>query len=848
MNVVDPARPSFESPAAQRTRRLARIVALAYLVFVIYGSLVPLDFRAVEMAEAVERFRHIPFLDLGIGSRADWVANLLLFIPLSYLFAASAPPSRRGALVVLTVIIAIGCAALSVAIEFTQIFFPPRTVSQNDIIAEALGAVLGLAAWWIWGQRSIAWLGSWQQARGAASLAEKLLWPYLLLLFGYNLLPLDLTISVVEIYHKWSEGRLNLIPFAATPLEPIRFLYEVVIDAILWVPVSLLLTLGGRFSAHKAVLWTLAAAALLEAMQLLVYSRYSDVTDLVAAVPGAFAGVWLAAWLRPRTPSSATTIIAHGSPIWLIASMITAWCLLLAGIFWYPFNISRDADLIRRGIDAFFQVPFVAYYFGSELRAITEVFHKIGFFIPLGAMLAWLRWALGRRGGLRALDVVLLMVLLAPALVIELGQVVLVDKHPGSTDLVLEWLGAIIGYVGFIQLARRWMEHAGPKPASGKPSQDRPYAPPVMAAAPLSPREAAKERTPSAYVQLQAAYAPYLRAQQVRTDEIPKPKPDELLRDWGRYLFVLLLMMVVLWWVTSSALAPYNLRELAEKFPPPLGVLGLLIASLVAFGPAGLIGRLLSEQPRFKPLMILAVFGHIALLYIAVRGAIPLESIDDIIGSVRDSATAEFERFLRFAGLFLFVGTAVAGGMAAWTALRSVHPHRIGRWFLLGVTGFLIGYWTIVERASTDNLVELIRGRGSLIGMFVLYLWLWATSFHAVLGVACLRRKLPSTTLLVATLVLLLFEYVLFWATLEPHVVKYQQVFSAMQFLLSPDRENYVVGNELLIRFVMMQFGLMLLMALAFYPTMHVRGFPSTTAGPGSPIGPGQDTAGRHLS
>ena len=845
MNVVDPTRPSFESREAQRTRRLVRIIALAYLVFVIYGSLVPLDFRAVEMTEAVERFRHIPFLDLGIGSRADWVANLLLFIPLSYLFAASAPPGRWGALVVLTVIIAIGCAVLSVAIEFTQIFFPPRTVSQNDIIAEALGAVLGLAAWWVWGQRSIAWLASWQQTRGAASLAEKLLWPYLLLLFGYNLLPLDLTISVVEIYHKWGEGRLNLIPFGATPLEPIRFVYEVVIGAVLWVPVSLLLTLGGRFSAHKALLWTLAAAALLETMQLLVYSRYSDVTDLVTAVPGAFAGVWLAAWLRPRTPSSAAAVIAQGSPIWLIASMITVWCLLLAGIFWYPFNISRDADLIRRGIDAFFQVPFVAYYFGSELRAITEVFHKIGFFIPLGAMLAWLRWALGSRGSLRAVDAMLSMVLLAPALVIELGQVVLVDKHAGSTDVVLEWFGAIVGYVGFIQLARRWIEHAGSKPAPGRPSQDRLPVSPAMAAAALSPYQAADR---SAYVQLRAAYAPYLRAQQVGADEIQKPKPEVLLRNWGRYLFALLLMTVVLWWFTSSTLAPYNLRELTEKFPPPLGVFGLLIASLVAFGPAGLIGRLLSEQPRLKPLMILAVFGHIVLLYIAVRGAIPLESIDDVVGSVRDSATAEFERFLRFAGLFLFVGTAVAGGVAAWTALRSVHPHRVGRWFLLGVMGFLIGYWTVVEWASTDNLVELIRGRGSLVGMFVLYLWLWVTSFHAVLGVACLRRKLPSTTLLMATLVLLILEYVLFWAALEPRVVKYQQVFSAMQFLLSPDRENYVFGNELAIRFVMMQFGLMLLMALAFYPAMYVRGFPNTIAGPGSPIGSGQGSAGRQSS
>ena len=36
--------------------------------------------------EAVARFGAIPFLKLGIGSRADWMANLLLFIPLTFLW------------------------------------------------------------------------------------------------------------------------------------------------------------------------------------------------------------------------------------------------------------------------------------------------------------------------------------------------------------------------------------------------------------------------------------------------------------------------------------------------------------------------------------------------------------------------------------------------------------------------------------------------------------------------------------------------------------------------------------------------------------------------------------------
>ena len=70
----------------QESRLLLGLLALGYLVFVVYGSLVPLDYTPVPWDEAVERFRNIRFLQLGIGSRADWVANLLLFIPLTFLW------------------------------------------------------------------------------------------------------------------------------------------------------------------------------------------------------------------------------------------------------------------------------------------------------------------------------------------------------------------------------------------------------------------------------------------------------------------------------------------------------------------------------------------------------------------------------------------------------------------------------------------------------------------------------------------------------------------------------------------------------------------------------------------
>lgn len=67
------------------TRTSYAIAAAVYTVLAIYGSLVPLEFRPVPLDEAVERFRNVPYLTLGLQSRADFVANILLFIPLAFL-------------------------------------------------------------------------------------------------------------------------------------------------------------------------------------------------------------------------------------------------------------------------------------------------------------------------------------------------------------------------------------------------------------------------------------------------------------------------------------------------------------------------------------------------------------------------------------------------------------------------------------------------------------------------------------------------------------------------------------------------------------------------------------------
>lgn len=452
-------------------RPLLWLAALAYIAFVIYGSLVPLEFRAIPWDMAVARFGAMPFLKLGIGSRADWMANLLLFIPLTFLWMGALTAGAGRARAALATLVLIPAAiALSLGIEFTQLFFPQRTVSQNDIFAEAVGGLIGVMVWWGAGRRFVDWLQSWQQTHARAALAERLAWVYLAGVLAYNVLPLDLTISVVEIFHKFQEGKLNLIPFGRLPADPAYAVYEIATDALIWTPLALLWRLDGARSAWRVWGMTMAAAIGLETLQLFVYSRVSDITDVFTAALGAVAGSAVGTLLIARGAFAASPHTGAGSgacdaPAWLPLGLALLWIALLMAVFWYPFDFRTDGAFIKSRLDFVARVPFEAYYFGTEYRAITEVLHKTLFFFPLGGPLAWgvsgLPYLWRAPATLAAVGLIVLA-----ALGIELGQVLLPDKIPDMTDWLLESLGGLAGFALARMLTR-------PSPPMRRPAKPR---------------------------------------------------------------------------------------------------------------------------------------------------------------------------------------------------------------------------------------------------------------------------------------------------------------------------------------------------------------------------------------
>lgn len=460
---------SREGPDVRATLLMS---ALAYTAFVIYGSLVPLDFHPLPWEEAVARFRHIPFLRLGIGSRADWVANLLLFIPLTYLWAGGLALGRgQPARMLATLFVALSAAMLSVGIEFTQLYFPQRTVSLNDLYAETLGGFIGIAVWWLSGERFARWLGGWKTARSHLEVTQRLTLVYLMLLFGYSLLPLDLTISPVEVYHKFRDGKLNLLPFATLSVSPVQAFYELASDSLLWFVPALLWRWPGKASSMRVWAGMTGAALLLEVLQLFVYSRVSDVTDLFTAAVGAALGVWVAGRMNRHASGRAS---AEGATAPLLPLLLAAgWIGVILAVFWYPFDFRTDGAYLRGRLQGFMaNVPFAAYYFGSEFRAATEVMHKVLFFIPLGALLAWfvsrLRWVWRGYGTFFSLVLVA-----AIALTTVAGRLAQPGKSPDNVDAVLHWVGGALGFAMVRNLLSRKRRASRPRQPGSSADENR---------------------------------------------------------------------------------------------------------------------------------------------------------------------------------------------------------------------------------------------------------------------------------------------------------------------------------------------------------------------------------------
>lgn len=445
-------------PGTPVGRRLVLLgLAGAFIAFAAYGSFVPLRWNAVPLDAALAQFAHTPFIPLGRASRSDFLSNVLLFVPIGFFLLGAAASRSRGLAAVWLVPVVLLCMALSIAIEFGQIFVSGRTPSWNDVFAETLGGGFGALTWIGLGSTVVDWLGQIVHSESQADRLFRLLGAYAALWLVLGLLPFDYTVRPQELAQKFRAGRILLEPFNGRDT-----LADTVGTFLMAVPIGVFGLLAGihRGSARPVVMGLgigLGATVLVEFAQLLAISRTADVTDLLLGGAGTALGVYLGARMRNRTFGPGDS---SGIRLWPLAALV-AWCVLLVLRHWSPFNFVADGGFVRDRLPMMFRVPFHSYYWAMPISAFAEATSKLLLGMPVGALLQWM-WLPSSRGRrlVQALAIATLSGMLF--LGIELGQLLLPTRVPDQTDVYIATVGALAGMLAVRVLSRKAGRKGGP--------------------------------------------------------------------------------------------------------------------------------------------------------------------------------------------------------------------------------------------------------------------------------------------------------------------------------------------------------------------------------------------------
>ncbi len=371
--------------------------ALLYAVFIVYASTVTgkfgVHFVAIDPREALTRLLHITLVDNGSDQRADWMGNLAMLVPFGLLLGGTIAAARR-----LTVTRAASAFMLALVFilstKYIQLFFPPRTVTLNYVIAQCLGAAIGLVVYGVL-QPAIAELSTGPARLRHLRLSLQI---YTVLFVLFALAPLDFALNVEDI-----TSQLNRLPGTWTTMggagrPPAVFLVVTVMGVLACLPVGALLTLvdhGGIYIGRSVFEASVIGFCLL-------FGTYMLATLVMSAAPslpavglrtiGIGMGAWVMHGLTRRNPDEIRRRLAR----------IVLWCVPVYLIVLIvvnglpPFDETSPEESVTTGARSW--IPLYNYYIVTKAQAAKNIAAHIAMYAPVGVII-WSRVKPGARGG-----------------------------------------------------------------------------------------------------------------------------------------------------------------------------------------------------------------------------------------------------------------------------------------------------------------------------------------------------------------------------------------------------------------------------------------------------------------
>ncbi len=391
------------------------LAAVFYALLMAYAStfigVAALNFVPIDPSEALSRLIHVPYVENGSDQRSDWMGNALMLVPFGFLVTGLLSPRTRASMWSM-VCAALLCLVCILAVKYAQLFFPPRTVTLNYIIAQGLGTAVGILLFGVL-QKPLARL---QTSMDGLESLRLMLRIYTAALIVFLLMPLDFALSADDFL-----AQLDRLPDSFTAISgegrPLVVRVVVILGGILaMAPVGAMLTIVergrvyvGRTTGDATWIGFCAMAGVYAATCLLLSGSPS-----LAAVGFRTAGITLGAWtmhcLTRRSPNQIRQDMAR-----LVPGAVPVYLVMVAAVNGL---LSFDWTTPSEAADAFYiygLIPLYNYYIVTKPQAAKNLIGHAALYAPIGVMI-WLR---AKREGGKAAAFVLAALLSA---IVEAGR------------------------------------------------------------------------------------------------------------------------------------------------------------------------------------------------------------------------------------------------------------------------------------------------------------------------------------------------------------------------------------------------------------------------------------------
>jgi glycopeptide antibiotics resistance protein len=407
---------------------------LVYALIIVYLSLVlgPAGFHFVALDPAVawQELLATPYLINGSDQRPDWVANLLMLIPLGFAVTGAFWPLRRGRRWLAAGAALCCCLFLVIAVKYLQLYFPPRTVSLNYIEAQSLGSLLGVMLFWVSSDRLFSVVQGVSRPGGRPLLIA--CWIYAVALLLFFLFPFDVALSIEDFQERAAALPHLLLawPAEGRPI-PLRILV-VSAETAATVPVGVMLALmSRRRSLFKMAVTGFAMMSVVAMLTMLVLTATPSLWAVLYRTVGIVIGAAIVMWLEGRDPTRWRRVLARFVPL-----MIPPYVLTVAFVNGLMSPHWRSVPEALAALDEFGLLPFYHHYIVSKAHAAESVAAHVLIFAPIGVMVAL------RRGGGRGevWTAVILAALLSFA--VEVGRWFKPGLQPDFSDVIIAAVAA----------------------------------------------------------------------------------------------------------------------------------------------------------------------------------------------------------------------------------------------------------------------------------------------------------------------------------------------------------------------------------------------------------------------